>query len=392
MNNNLKILLIGGTGVLSSAVTSEALKSGIHVTMINRGNRASRIPSGVDLIKANKNDRSYIEQQLIGKYFDAIIDFLCFTPSELEYSFNLYSQFTNQYLFISSCAVYKGSVSSVCDEKSPKIEESWSYSIDKYACEQRLIQLATQKGVNYTIIRPAITYDDTRLPYGISPRYGYHWTMVARILSGKPILTWNNGTNYRNMMRVEDFAVGVIGLIGNKQAFNDDFNICGDEAPSYQDVLDAISDYIGISISTVDIPSEFYAREIPERAGEMLADRAISVFFSNEKIKHVVPQFKQKIQLKEGIRMTLDAYKTRDYQHGIDWKFDGETDRVIEKYVKYERLPNSYNLHFVDYLNNATRANRKAYLLARYQPRWISKMLLRLREQGAIFLHFLQRL
>lgn len=367
----MKVLIIGGTGVLSTAVTKEALKHGIDVTMINRGNRMSRIPTGVTLIKTDKNNRQAIKTALGTQTFDAVIDFLCYTRLELEYSFDLYSEYTGQYFFISSCAVYKTEQNAIADEDAPKIEPVWPYSIHKWECEQRLMNLADEKGINYTIIRPAVTYDDTRIPYGISPQYGYHWTLIARILAGKPIITWNKGMNYCCMMRVEDFAAGVIGLIGNPKAFNEAFNICGDEAPTFKDVLDAISDYLGHPVKTVDIPAEYYAKKLPERAGEILGGRAVSQICSNAKLKKVVQDFKQTIYLREGIRMTLDAYKALNYQHGIDWEFDGRTDRILHKYMRDNNLiAVEGGGKFVDYLGNASFSDRILYYTQYYSPKW----------------------
>lgn len=364
----MKILLIGGTGVLSSTVTKEALKHGMEVTMINRGHRMSRIPKGVSLIKADKRDRGTIEKTLGTQRFDAVIDFLCYTREELEYSFNLYSDYTEQYFFISSCAVYKTAEGESHDEDAPKVKPEWSYSVRKWECEQLLMRLAKEKVINYTVVRPAVTYDDTRIPYGISPQYGYHWTLAARILAGKPIITWNKGMNYCCMMRVEDFAVGVVGLVGNPRAFNEAFNICGDETPTFKDVLNAVSDYLNCPVKTIDIPADYYAKELPERAGEILGGRAVSGVSSNKKIKEAVPEFKQTIGIKEGIRMTLDAYKAQNYQHGIDWKFDGRTDRIVYK-------GGGGKFKFTDYLGNADFSDKMTYYTWRYTPNWVWKSL-----------------
>lgn len=382
MIGDMKVLLIGGTGVLSSAVAKEALKKGIHVTMINRGRRLSVLPENVSLIKADKNDTAFIEKQLIGKKFDAIIDFLCYSKVEVARSFNLYSQFTNQYFFISSCAVYNPSADSICTEDAPKVRKVWQYSVHKFECEQLLVRLAEQKGVNYTIVRPSVTYDNTRIPYGISPRYGYHWTLAARIIAGKPIIKWNDGNNYCNMLRVEDFAVGLIGLVGNPLALNEAFNICGDEAPTYNDVLDVMSEYLGLPVKTVDLSPETYAAEIPARAGELLGGRSVSSYAANEKIKHAVPEFKQTISIREGIKMTLDAYKTQAYQRGIDWKFDGETDRIIHKYFKRNPSIRKRDTSFADYLGNARFADKINYLTARYKSRFLNDIGVRLKRMA----------
>ena len=250
----MRILVIGGTGVLSSAVVKEALKQGINVTMINRGRRKNLIPLGVELIKSDKDDLQSIRKALRGREFDAVMDYLCYTDEETTKSFNLYSQYTKQYFFISSCAVYNTSLGEVCKENSPKVLPIWNYSVNKWASEKHLMSLASQTDVKYTIIRPCVTYGDTRIPYGISPQYGYHWTLVARILNNKPIIRWNGGVNRCNMMRVEDFAVGVVGLIGNPKAYNEAFNICGDETPSFNDVLDCLSRLTGKPINTLQTP------------------------------------------------------------------------------------------------------------------------------------------
>ena len=354
------VLLVGGTGVLSSAVTSELLKKDISVTMINRGNR--NIPQGVNLIKTDCNNFQFIKENLEQKKFDAVIDFLCYSRNQLINSFEIYSNYTKQYFFISSCAVYNTELGQVCKEDSPKVLKQWQYSVEKWDCEQTLERLAEKSECKYTIIRPCVTYGDTRIPYGIAPIYGYHWTLVARILADKPIITWNGGKNRVNMLRVEDFAVGVVGLIGNEKAMNEAFNICADDAPTYKEVLDIISESVGHDVKTVDIPPEFYAKNYPSRKGEILGGRAIDALNSNEKIKSVVPEFRQTISIREGIIKTLKAYEEQNYQKGIDWAFDACTDRIIKKWCRKNHLDSKpFHLGFVDYFGTASKHDYAIY-------------------------------
>ena len=370
----MNVLIIGGTGVLSSAVTAEALRQGMAVTMINRGNR--RIPEGVELIKSNKDDSDTIARHLEGRTFDAVMDYLCYTDSQTEKSVQFYKKYTKQYFYISSCAVYNTELlaGKMADEDSPKVLPIWKYSVDKWASEQKIAKLFEGSDVKYTIIRPSVTYGDTRIPYGISPMYGFHWTLAARILAGKPIITWNGGRNRCNMTRVEDFAVGVVGLIGNEKAYGEAFNVCGDEAPTFKDVLDVMSEYLHKEVITVDVSSEFYAREMPSRAGEILGGRAIDTINSNAKLKAAVPAFKQTYSLKEGIVKTLDAYKAQGYQKGIDWSFDGETDRVIKRWCEKKGIKvKTYNTHFVDYFHNASIKEKVKYILSKHEDSFFIK-------------------
>ncbi len=372
----MNVLLIGGTGVLSSAVVAEAKKKGIAVTMVNRGYR--KIPDGVEHIKANKNNSSVILEALSGRRFDAVIDFLCYSDQETEKSIRFYSKYTDQYVFISSTAVYdtKALNGAIGDESSPKVTREWKYSVDKWKSEELVRSIAKELNVSYTIIRPSITYDDTRIPYGISPRYGYHWTLCARILAEKPIIRWNGGENRCNMMRVEDFAVGVVGLIGAPKAFNEEFNICGDEAPSWNEVLEAVATALGKEVITVDVPPVFYAENNPLRYGEIIGGRSVDSFNSNQKIKDTVPDFRQNTFLKEGVARTISAYKASNYQSGIDWRFDAETDRIIKKWCRQNHIRVSrYHLHFVNYLGSASLIDFASYMYTKNKDSLIVKFL-----------------
>ena len=377
----MEVLIVGGTGVLSSAVTAEVLNRGFGVTMINRGRR--RIPDGVALIKADKNDTQAIAKELGGRKFDAVIDFLCFTEEQTEASVRFYSQYTEQYFYISSCAVYDTASldGQMADEESKKVLPIWKYSVDKWASENKVRALLDGSGVKYTIIRPCVTYGDTRIPYGIMPPYGYHWTLCARILAGKSVIVWNGGRNRCNMTRVEDFAVGVVGLIGNPKAYNEAFNICGEETPSFSEVLDVLSKLLHKEVLRVDVPSDYYAKECPSKKGEILGGRSIDSINSNRKIKDAVPSFQQTINLEDGIRRTLDAYKTQNFQKGIDWAFDADQDRIIAKWCRKSGSSwNDYKLGFTDYLGTATSADKRLYWFVSHKDNFFVRIFFIMRK------------
>jgi nucleoside-diphosphate-sugar epimerase len=371
---SLTILIVGGTGVISTAVAAEAHRQGIAVTMINRGKR--NLPSWAELIKCDKNDYSTIALHLKGRRFTSVMDFLCYTDEQTTDSFNFYSQYTDQYFFVSSCAVFDKTKPGIKTEDSPKPLKIWSYSVNKYKSEEHLKSIAKDSNCHYTIVRPCVTYGDTRIPYGIMPDYGYHWTLCARILANKPVIRWNGGTTRTNMMRVEDYAVGMVGLIGNPRAYDEDFNICGDEMPSFNEVIEAIEITLKCKAKIIDVTSDFYAKEMPNKSEEILGGRSIDSINSNEKLKSLVPAFKQNISLKDGVKMTINAYQTQDYQHGIDLRFDADTDRIIKKWCKINNIGSKqYNLGFVDYLGNATFHDRMQYWLEFYKESLIVKLI-----------------
>lgn len=378
MENNLNILIVGGTGVISYAVVNEALNKGINVTCINRGKSHQQIlPQNVEVIIADYHNRALLEKKLNNRYFDAVIDVLCYNEKDIDYSVSVFKDKCKQYIFFSSCAVYnKGNGDYECTEDSPLINPVWDYSINKVKCENRLIHLAQKYKFNYTIVRPAVTYGNTRIPYGVTPPYGYHGTLIMRIMNHKPIILWDEGNAYSTITRVEDFAKGLIGLLGNTQAYNQAFHIVGNERYTWKAVIDTLGEILGENPLYFSITKEEYAKEVPEKKGEILGGRGISQLLDNSKLKKVVPDFCTHISLKEGLQMTVDYYKTHNYLSGIDYKFDADTDRIIVKYCKLNNIDiKKYNLKFIDYLGNATIKNKIEYLLQYHKESYWSKLI-----------------
>ena len=366
----MDLLVIGGTGVISYAVVCEAVRQGIHVTCINRGiSNKQKLPNTVEQIHADYRDRDAMTRVLSGRMFDAALDVLCYKKEDIRYSVYILKDVCRQYFFFSSCAVYnKGKGDYECTEDSELINPVWDYSIKKVECEKELLSLAQSEGFTYTIVRPAVTYGNTRIPYGITPSYGYHGTIIQRILHKKPIIVWDNGEAYSTITHVDDFAIGFVGLIGNPKAFNQTFHIVGDYHYHWKDVLFTLGKILGVEPVLFNLTKEQYANEIPYRKGELLGGRGISQLLDNSKIKDAVPEFKTNISLSEGIKRTVEYYQSHNYLSGIDWRFDADTDRIIKKWCKNNHIDyNLYNLKFIDYLGNSTFKERVQYYLEFYK-------------------------
>ena len=366
------LLVVGGTGVISFAVVSEALKRGFRITCINRGKKKKKkLPSEVEIIKADYRDKILVEQKLSNRFFDVVIDVLCYTEEDIDYSVSLFKDRCEQYIFFSSCAVYnKGNGDYECTENSPLINPIWQYSIDKVKCELRLISLAQEYNFNYTIVRPAVTYGNTRIPYGVTPPYGYHGTIIQRIIHHKPIILWDEGSAISTITRVEDFAIGLVGLLGNKRAYNDVFHIVGDERHTWKDVIDYVGEILNIKPVYCSITKEQMAEEMPERKGEILGGRGINQLLNNSKIKSIVPEFKTNIPLKKGLEMTVNYYMNHNYLNGIDFRFDGLWDRISKKYNG-----SCGNIEYIDYMNNARFIDKVIYNTSFYDIRSLKKIL-----------------
>ena len=344
------ILIIGGTGVLSAAVVDCCVVQGHDVTMINRGNNEAYINPAAKVILCDARNSQLVKQKIAHLHFDVVLDFIVFTKEQLEQSLAIFGYITDQYIFISSAQVYNTSVQKIFEENDETPQPLWSYSSDKDICEKYLRAYCREHQINYTIIRPGVNYDNRRIPYGMYPPMGMHYTIIARILAGKPIITWNNGLNKLNLTRVEDFAAGLVGLLGNPKAYNETFNVVGDFVYTWQQVLDVLEKILNVPVLTVDIPLNLYANELKVSDREMLlGGRACDLVCSNKKLKSIVHDFNPSIELEQGIRMTLDWYKENNYYRGFDYKWDAEQDRIIKELagidVGYKSYSSNRDIH-----------------------------------------------
>lgn len=354
----MRLLIIGGTGVLSGAVSREAIRKGIEVYILNRGNNPHLIPEGAKFLKADVKNTEEVKNVLCDKHFDSVIDFICYNKPQLKHSYELFHTYANQYIFISTTCVYDTSIPGRKNEESPKVLKEWNYSVEKWKSEEYLMSECAKNHQPYTIIRPCVTYDNTRIPYGIMPEYGTHWTLIGRILADKPVLTWDGGKSRWNLIRVEDFARGVVSVIGNPKAYNEDYNVSGDNAYSWIDVLQTLASVLNHPVKTFDITSVEYKQYQPSLSGEITA-RSLDAIISNQKIKELNSEFKTTIELRQGLEMVVEYYKSNAYINGINYSFDGTIDGIIRKSAKSKHI--EAKISFVDYLGNATFVNKLEY-------------------------------
>ncbi len=370
IKNEQKILLIGGTGTLSTDVMKLSVKKGHLVYVLNRGNRVNYIPPNVNLLKVNIKNKNEIINIIQDNTFDVVIDFLSYNLSDIKNSLSLFKDKCHQFIFISTACVYQrdqrvAPITENCSFGNPR----WDYSLNKITCEEYLVSQCNLIGLKYTIIRPYITYGDTRIPYGIMPAYGWHWTFIARILNDKPILLWDKGEAICTLTHTSDFAKGVVGLYCNPKAYNEAFHIVSDESLTWKEFVILIGKLLNKKITYIEIPSTYIAKKIPSLKGILLEDRSLDAIFDNSKIKRVVPDFICTTSLEKGIMQTIEYYKNNNYVNGIDYKWDAQIDKLIYDYLK-EKNPSKIkvsNLNYIKYLKYSYK-EKLTYFEYRYLP------------------------
>ena len=325
----MRVLFIGGTGFISTAVSRMAIAQGIELYLLNRGSRAASLPGSHSLI-ADINRRQDVDDVLRGLEFDVVVDWIAFTPEDIERDLSLFRGQVKQYVFISSASAYqKPPQHFVITESTPLSNPFWKYSRDKIACEERLMQAFHDEGFPVTIVRPSLTYD-RNLPIAIGGWGCY--TLADRMLNGRQIIVHGDGTSLWVVTHADDFARGFLGLVGQERAVGSAFHITSDEVLTWNQIYQTIAEELGVEANIVHIPSDFIARTAPSLAGSLLGDKTWSVVFDNSRIKEFVPGFRARIPFREGVGTTLAWFDVSERRRCIDEAVNAEMDHILAVY------------------------------------------------------------
>ncbi len=328
----MKVLFIGGTGIISTAVSQLAIERGIDLYLFNRGINKEFFAKGAKVIKGDINNLKEMESLLSEHYFDVVVDWIAFTPEHIERNIKLFGGKTKQFVFISSASVYQKPLEHyLITESTPAVNPYWQYSRDKIACEELLAKEFSLNGFPYTIVRPSFTYGVTLIP-AIVGNTMKPMTLVNRIRSGKKVIVPGDGTSLWVMTHNTDFAKGFIGLMGKDEAIGETYHITSDEVLTWNQIINTIGEVAGAKPNIIHIPSDLINHYAPEIGEGLLGDKSTSVVFDNSKIKNLVPDFKCTVSYKEGIARSLKWLENHQEYCGIDQETNTTIDKIISKY------------------------------------------------------------
>ena len=327
-----KVLFIGGTGIISMAITRRLLKDGVELYLLNRGNRNDGLEGeNLHYLTVDIYDEAAVAATLEGMEFDVVAQFIAFVPDHLERDFRLFNGRCKQYIFISSASAYQSPPADYrISEATPLQNPFWEYSRNKIACEDYLMARYREDSFPVTIVRPSHTYDERSIPLGVHGSHG-SWQVAKRMLEGKPVIIHGDGTSLWTMTHNSDFAKGFIGLMGNLHAIGEAVQITSDESLTWNQIYQCIANALGVALKAVHVPSAFLAAcSDYDFEGGLLGDKANSVVFDNTKLKRLVPGFVATKRFDQGVRETIEhVLNTPALQHE-DPAFDEWCDRVIE--------------------------------------------------------------
>lgn len=332
----MKILFIGGTGTISSAITRSLLERGDDLYLLNRGNRNDEFKGKVkEFIVKDVNDEDELIKVLGNEKFDCVCDFIVFETKQVQRDVRVFKDRTRQYMFISSASAYNKPVADYrITEGTTLANPYWEYSRNKIACEEILMKEYRENNFPVTIIRPSHTYCEREVPLGVHGENG-SYQVIKRMLEGKPVIIHGDGTSLWTMTHNSDFAKGFIGLINNPHAIGEAFQITNDETLTWNQIYETVAKALGVKLKPYYVASEFLAGAGDyDFTGSLIGDKSNSVVFDNTKLKNAVPGLTMNVSFAQGIKQTVDYVLSHKECQKEDPKFDAWCDSVIEALEK----------------------------------------------------------
>lgn len=343
----MKILLIGGTGIISAAVSRELAAQGHELWVINRGSRKDVLPPQTHLIENDINNISGIKTAIASETFDCVADFTVQLPKHIDRDYELFAGKTAQYIFISSGCIYQKPLCHYeVTESTPICNPYWDYAKNKTACEIRLQEIYRSTGFPITIIRPGHTYDEKWLPLAIS---GYHgcYSVIKRMKEEKATIILGDGTSLWTVTHNSDFARAFAGIAGNPHAIGETVNISSDEVLTWNQIYQSIADALQVPLHPFYVSSMFLHNAGPyDFKCCLIGERTQSTVFKNDKLKRLVPGFTAQVPFHIGIRKSLAYLETHPEYHEEDPVFDRWCDRMAELLTQTARILNTEFPHW----------------------------------------------
>ena len=322
----MRILFVGGTGIISSASALRlAREPGVKLSFLLRGKSTRPVPEGVEVLGGDIRDPASARAALGQREFDVVVDWVAFTTAHVQADVELFAGRTAQYVFISSASAYQTPPSRLpVTESTPLKNPHWAYSRDKIACEELLLRAYREQDFPATIVRPSHTYDCRSLPV----HGGY--TVIDRMRRGKPVVVHGDGASLWVLTHHDDFARGFNGLLGNPHVLGEAFHITSDELLTWNQIHDLLAAAAGVEAKHCHVPSTTIASYDADWGDSLLGDKTHSMIFDNSKIKRVVPGFSAAIPYAQGARETLAWYDAEPARRQVDAATDALMDRLVQ--------------------------------------------------------------
>ena len=372
----MKILILGGSGILSTDFTKLCTDQGNDVYMVNRGKRKGLIDERANLIIADlrSEDIDSLRSKIANIKYDVVVDFLSYNPEQMKKTVEVIKDAFTQYVFISSATAYiKKYQDEIISESNSVGNKDWDYAYQKSLCERYL----KQQNFNYTIIRPYVTFGLSRMPFPIIPD-NYYYTVIERIKENKPIIMLDHGKAICTLTCTKDFAQVLYRLLLNTKAYKEAFHITSNNRQTWKEVYLTICEILNKSSITCSVSIEDINKYMPEFEFILKGDKGQNMLFDNSKVLAAIDGYNFQYSLMDALKESIEYFESHPQMQGIDFKFDGRCDYLIKKKFKCNLsslvLENEYSNNRKYYIMMTNPILRSSYETARKAKHIIKKV------------------
>jgi nucleoside-diphosphate-sugar epimerase len=305
----MKVLIIGGSGLISTGIVKALQTRGADITVFNRGQSEDRL-GAVQHLVGDRNEFAAFEAAMAQTGpWDVVIDMICFEAPQAESDVRAFAGRCGHFIFCSTVCTYGNTQTIIpTDETTPQTPHS-AYGQGKVACEQIFLQAHAAGKFPVTIMRPSHTYG----PGGpVINNLGWEPSFVDRLRRGLPVIVSGDGHGLWQSAFSEDVGVGFAYAAGNPNCFGEAYNITGDEVVTWDEYTLRSAAAIGAPVPRiVHIPTDLLLTLKNERLQALAEIFRYHGVYSSEKLKRVVPEYRNVTTYEAGVRRTvawLDAH------------------------------------------------------------------------------------
>ncbi|WP_277552687.1 NAD-dependent epimerase/dehydratase family protein [Halobaculum limi] len=317
----MNVLVIGGTGLISTGITRQLVDAGHSVTCFTRGQTEATLPEAVEFVHGDRDNATVLRDARDRVDPDCVIDMVCFDPEQASAAVDVFDGI-EQYVFCSTVDVYHRPLpTNPVTEDAPTTPPVSEYGANKAACEE-VFAAAHGDAFDVTTIRPWSTYGEGG---SVLHTFGGGTYYLDRLRKGKPVVVHGDGQSLWGPCHRDDVASAFVAAVETPAARGETYHVTSEEVITWNQYHHVVADALGApEPDLVHIPTDALLEAAPERTEGLKNHFQFSTVFDNAKARRDL-EFEYTISFREGVERTIDHLESAGR---ID-PWDSENDDTI---------------------------------------------------------------
>ena len=305
----MDVLVVGGTGLISTGITRQLVADGHDVTCFTRGETEARVPSEVSFVHGNRTNREQFDEQVADLDVDVVVDAICFDPDTAAHAVETFAGEIEQYVFCSTVDVYRRPLpTNPVDESAPRETDVdgatpvSEYAENKSAAEDVFLEAHDRGDFATTVIRPWSTYGEGG---PVLHTLGTSTAYVDRIRRGEPIVVHGDGQTLWGPCHRDDVARAFVNAVGNPTSYGEAYHVTSDEVLTWRQYHETVARALDAPTPEfVFVPTDVLLAARPEATSLLRDHLQFSTVFDTSKARRDL-DFEYAIDFETGVQRTV---------------------------------------------------------------------------------------